>query len=359
MINVSQKYIILLIAVLSFFTALLYNEINLNYTREDAGSGLRYNETIACSDDVSYITPPENYLKNGVWKDNAPGRQSYFMRPPGYGLFYMIFLSFADPPFSLKLLKYCQLLLFALSVYCFFFITNFLIKNFRFSVIITILYGLSPFAAGFLYSTMTESITPALVIFYVYFLLAAYRSERKNRKFILYIISSLVFAYIFITRPVLGILGIMMPFFLFRDYCRKGKIPVFISSLLVCGIISVSIMVLWLFRSYSITGRYVGLHPVYYAENNSEFRPTHKQIWEFAKGWGEEGAVFHGYILPLWKNTMKGDTSDIYIKNIIDAIPQYVKDHFGKERLTEAFMLYRRSIFHQKMFYDMGKAMPC
>ena len=165
-----KKNIIWVICILSFCTAFFYNQLNLQQLPKDK---IRENQTVITNDDISYIVPPKNYLATGVWKDNSIGKQSYFVRPPGYGIFYMVFLKTLGYPLALKWLKIAQLLLFSSSVYWLFSIAFSIFQHKKLALLVAALYGLTPFAIGFLFYTLTEGITPALLLLFVFLLFKA------------------------------------------------------------------------------------------------------------------------------------------------------------------------------------------
>ena len=345
-----MKKTAIIISLLSLLSAFVVNEINLHWLRKD-GVELRKNETIMTADDASYIAPAVNYMAIGKFKNNSSDISAFFMRPPGYSALIIVLGG------SLFLLKITQLLLFAFSVYCLFFIAVDYLDSKKWAIAIASIYGISNIASGFLYFTLTEGITPALVIFFVFFLSIASKNNNNRKKIIFYYFASAVFAYLFVVRPVLGVFAIAIPILLFKDYWTNKKS--FIIQLGFTGIIAFGPMVLWQVRNYNIANEYVGLHPVYYSENSSSvFRPTHQALWELFKGWGEEGANFHGYIGPFWTAAIQGDTSAIHRKNLMSAFPGYVVKAFGKKKVNAMLSSYQLSILHQKQYFDNGEPMP-
>ena len=318
----------------------------------------RENQTIKTSDDYSYLNPAENYINYGEWKQDGASKQSYFVRTPGYGLFYYALLKTIGTSKALSFLKFIQLILFSLSIYCFFYIANHIIQHKVMALIGAIIYGCTPFAIGFLYYTLTEGITPALLLFYIYFLLKAYNKKHLgSAKQFYYLIASIVFAYLLITRPVLGVFGLLFPLILVKDYYNYS-IKKMVASLFVFGLISISLISAWEIRNYRIVNQYVGIYSIYYPDNNSIYRPTLEQFWNFNKSWGVEGHVYHSYSAPFWLETIKGDTTNLYINKIIDAFPTYVVDFYGEQRLYQVMKKYQASIIFQKQFYDKGLPMP-
>ncbi len=342
-----------IICVLSFIAAFSYNQVNLKHV---PAKQIRQHQTIKTNDDNSYLSPPETYINTGEWKQNGPGKQSYFLRPPGYGLFFYALLK----PFgshALLLLKFAQLLLFSLSIYCFYYIVNQLIQNKVIALFTAALYGCTPFAIGFLFYTLTEGITPALLLFYIFLLFKAKEKTVSRQKIIFYFLAALTFAYLLIVRPPLGFMGILLPIFLLKDYWKEGFVKLFI-KLLLFGSIAFSLMAIWQFRNYKIADEYVGLHSIYYADNNSIYRPTFKEYWNFAGGWAQEGHEVHAYMVPIWIAAVEGDTSEVYIKNAIATFPKKVTTHFGEERLTSAFRKYQEATLFQQTYYSKGLPMP-
>lgn len=350
------KTIALIISLLSLACAYTFNAINLDYLRADSVD-LRSDETVITADDNSYLTPAFNYLKTGEFKNNMTGKGAYFLRPPGYSLIFVALGYWTDLKTSLQWLKILQLTLYFLSIYALFFIAYNYLKSIKMAVFITAFYGISNIASGFLFYTLTEGITPALVIFYIYFLMSAKSKANAKSKRKHYYIAAAIFSFLFITRPFLGILGMAFPFFLYADYGAKKNM--FYVQMLFVGLIASSSMLVWQIRNWSIAKEFVGLHPIYYSENsNSCFRPPHRELWNLCKGWGENGGHFHSYINPFWQSAIEGHPSDKDIENIINQFPKKVVEKLGKEHFIEMFNSYQQSILFQKYYYDNKLPMP-
>ena len=337
------------------------NEINLSTLKKDVSTNstsieLRQNETVITADDASYIAPAQNFLKSGELKNNLNDKSAYFLRPPGYS-FWLILHGGAETAFQLKVLKFSQLLLFSLSVYCLFFIAFTFLNSKRLAILTTSIYGISTIASGFLYYTLTEAITPALMIFFVYVLMKAKSQKDIKKKRLFYFLSSLLFAFIFITRPVLGVFALGLFTFLLVDFWSNKK--QLIINVSICFLIAFAPMSFWQVRNTQIAGQYVGLHPVYFNEHSaSVFRPTHKALWELNKGWGETGANFHGYFGEFWNAGITGDTSLAQRQKMLTHFPDHVVTLLGKKPIDEMLKSYQASILHQKKYVDSKTPMP-
>jgi hypothetical protein len=337
-----------LIVLVSLISAFFFNELNLSTLSEER---LQEGQTVKTSDDWSYLSPAKNYYKTGVWKENIPGKVSYFQRPPGYGILYYCCLLLSETH-ALLLLKIFQVLLFSLSVFCLYKICMRLLNNEKIALIVAAIYGITPFAMGFLYYSLTEGITPALLIFYIHFLVYANVARFKKQQNFLFGVAALIFAYLFIVRPVLGVFGLLLPVFIYYSYAYWFK------KVIIFGAIASSFMVIWQVRNYTITGEYVGLHPIFQQDNNSLYRSPSAAFWDFNESWGVEGAEYHSYSLPFWQAAIKGDVSKTHIDKILAAFPEYVVDYFGRDRLTKVFKDYQKAILIQKPYYEQGLAMP-
>jgi len=73
---------------------------------------------VMTADDPSYLAPPENLLRKGVWKDNSEGVSSYIQRPPMIGMINLPFdLIFEHG--SMGMQKYVALVLHFFSLFFF------------------------------------------------------------------------------------------------------------------------------------------------------------------------------------------------------------------------------------------------
>lgn len=353
----ANNKIALIISICSIIIAFTVNEINLNQLRKE-GIELRENQTVKTSDDASYLTPFKVFAKTGVIYRNEYEKYSSIVRSPGYGIIYGVIAKLFGLNKALFYLKILQLLLFGVSVYCLFFVALKVLKTQYLTILATSVYGFLPFSMGFLYYTLTEGVTPSLVIFYLFFLFKAAGSETVLKKHIYYFIATLLFAYLFLTRPFLGILGLGLPCFLYVDFYDGKKMFFFLRNLFFYATISVSLMLIWQIRNYFLTEKITGLNPIYQNEMPGIFRKTHEAIWDFFKGWESNGAHFHETIVPLWESSVRGDTTTIHIDTVILKMPPDVVDYFGRKRLYSAFKNYQSSTLFQKDYFKNRKLMP-
>lgn len=334
-----------------------FNECNLAALR-NAGIELRGGQTVVTNDDYSYLHPMDNLLATGKLYRNDYEMYKSTVRSPGYGLIYVAAVRIVGSNCALLAIKILQLLLFGASVYCLVFVAYGLLRSKVGALVVAGIYGILPFSMGFLYYTLTEAVTPALVIIYVFLLFHASACIITRKKFLWYVFAALVFAWLFLTRPMLGLLGLAFPFYLWKDYFDARRPLRFAIFLGLFGMICISLTALWQARNYQLTGRYAGLHPVYQHEIPGTFRETHQSIWGLYKGWESRGSNFHETMVPLWERAIAGDTAVVHVDAVLDKTPNDVIAFFGKKRLSDAFRLYQRATLAIKPWYDHEWPMP-
>lgn len=346
-----------LISVVALIMALLVNELNLYHLKKD-GINLRENQTIITADDYSYLFPYNNLIEHGSFYVNDYDKHLSIIRSPGYGFHYFVFAKTMGLKNGLFALKIWQLLLFAISVFCFYFLALDLLKSEKWAFFTAFIYGILPISSGFLYYTLTESISPALLLIFLYLLKLAQKQTLASQKHSLYFFSSLIFSYLFITRPFLGLFGLAIPLFIWLDANLKTTNIKKVTLIFLYSIVGLSFMLSWQFRNKMVLGKFTSLHPIYQNELPGPFRLSHKAMWNFYRTWESSGAKFHQATLPIWNQTLAGDTCDASIHNALAQIPAKFRLELGETELFAAFKSYQRAIFAQRDYALNRRLMP-
>ena len=304
------KLFIVLMAVLLAYTI---QENNLRKLSED-GIALREQETIKTADDISYLSPALTYYNTGSIYVDPIQKYRSITRSPGYGFVYGTLLFTLGPEHALHGLKWVQLILFGISIYLFFGICSYFIRQPFLAFGVAAIYALLPFSHGFIYYTLTEGLTPSLTIIYFYFLLKAHRFKSQKT----YILSSLILALIIVIRPFLLLYAIPLIGFILIDF-RREQLKL-IKTLGLTLVISWMFMGTWQIRNYVLLDKFTGLHPIYQKEVPGVFRPVHEDVWNFYKGFEDKGDRFHERLIPFWRKSLGGDTSAVLIEELL---PQF------------------------------------
>lgn len=265
---------LLLIALFGTLAAVFWQELNyfklFELNCDEPVSGM-----IETADDASYLSPPKNFINKGVWADNSIGLSRYFQRPPGYGIIFgTLYLFLGDHAYTG--LKILQVSCFFISVILLGRILAWLGLSERNSLIVTAFYAFFPIYSGFLYFSITEGISPFLMLWSLY----SFISRSRTQTFI-------SFAAVLLVRPQLLIFPLS---FLFLSLLRKD------TKMIYTILLSFIPLIFWMGRNTFIAGQFVGLHPIYSDSNQSLYRPGHEALTELFRIWEYDGEHFHSII---------------------------------------------------------------
>lgn len=276
---------LLIIAFFGTIFAVFLQEQNLQFlgNRYPASNGL-----LTSADEASYFAPAINFLENGTWKDNSIGQSAYFQRTPGYGVLYLICLVIAGKK-AFWLLKILQILAFSGSIILLGKILNQLISATKIVLVGTAIYAFLPCFHGFMYFTLTESITPFLVLWSTY---NAFKWVNENQLFSWQFFFSNALMLLFRPQLLLFVLAFVL-YFYSQKQTKKSllALTVFLPLLF------------WNVRTISISKSWLGMHPIYSTTNNTLFRPSHEAMTNLFRIWEADGAKFHETIRALTDST--------------------------------------------------------
>lgn len=278
---------------------------------------------ISSADEASYLRPPQNLLEIGEWKDNSNSITAYFQRPPGYGLLFLLYkLILPSNPWIL--MKIVQILGYFCSILLFFKLLDlFKIKE-RLKLVATYSFILLPCFSGFIYFTITEGISPFLMLLSVYTWVKAYQEPTtKNKSF--FVLSS---AFFLLVRPQLLIFILLfhLAFLLRKEY----KLFAFLTLIYVP-------LISWNIRTTVINGSFPGLHPIYSYTNNGLYRPSHEKMTELYRIWEYRSDIFHTSV-----GTLCWDTTTASLNQALSYVPP--KFH---QDLIPIFKRFQRLKFYQ------------
>jgi hypothetical protein len=315
---------LLIIALFGTIFAVFLQEQNLQFlgNRYPSSNGL-----LTSADEASYFVPAINFLENGTWKDNSIGQSAYFQRTPGYGLIYLICLVVAGKK-VLWMLKILQILAFSGSIVLFGKILKKYVASAKFALFGSAIYAFVPAFSGFMYFTLTESFTPFLVLWSVF---AGIALLEKTTNFSSNFLAANSIVLLF--RPQLIVF--LLAFWAYYFFQKQRKKAMF-------TLLAMLPLLIWNIRTVTISGTWLGIHPIYSTTNNTLFRPSHEAMTNLFRIWEADGAKFHETIHALT------DSSDInlisqqiptkYRKQVLPilgkyrALHQYQLTHFNQNK---------------------------
>ncbi len=363
-----SKKTIYLILFLSLCITIGYNQYNLFLIQKKnpkneltKGPATVENVTVWDVDNEFYLSPPENFLAGKGWRRGPPiGNGSYFRRVPGYSLIYLFFRLFFDVPLALQFVKLFQIILFTISIIYVHKIMRLLSFSSTLSALIALLYGCIPFFSGFVYFTCTESISPYLGVLYFYFLIKATTIKDTNKKNRAYLMAGLFLGIAILTRPMMGLLALIIPFSIFMEVKRSQSISNYLKNILFIGLIPILLLSTWTLRNYILTKEIVVLEKNTHPESLDREKPEFNGLLHFVKCWGDKSITnFNDYYVPFQSSVLiDGDTSNFYIEKIINVWPASITEQYGKDRLFSILKKHQTALFMQKPYYDKQVAMP-
>jgi 4-amino-4-deoxy-L-arabinose transferase-like glycosyltransferase len=259
-----KKYMLLLFfAVIAY--ALLLNEMNVHAIRKKnpenifcSGRSMVYNKTIASIDNEWYIRQVKNFLnRKGFTID--PARPHYDVRrTPVYPIFYGIHYFIFGEEGSFFYIRYTQIFLYALATIALFFAALNFTGNKTIAGISAVLFGFNPTLVSFLYYTITEGLSPALICFLLYFLSLCVKYNRKKD----WLLTGIFFALASLCRPAIFITAPAIFFTAVYLNLKNHKAMLVNGSLFISGV--ALLFLPYIIRNYIVTkGEFILLEKYY------------------------------------------------------------------------------------------------
>ena len=359
--------ILLIILFINLINVVGVGLLNLHLSRMlPTGSyhAVNNNTTIFSPDNEYYLDPVDNYLNGKGWRRNPPlGNGSYFRRTPGYSILYFISAKITNnhPVYKFYTLIFIQVLLQLLSVIAIWNMLAFLTNSIVARIITLCIYAIVPFVSSYAFMTITESLYPHLIIFYLYWLLKAYYDSKYSFKERIgaFVLAALFLSFSIMTRPVTAILGIPLVF-LFYEIIKNDRI-IFNKKLHIISILLLFPLLIigtWTYRNYYIAGEFVPLEVAFHPESHDRMKPEFKGLFSFVKAWGEDGAAMNEWQLPLYNAAITGDTSVSYVNKSLSKLPEKIVKEFGRPRLFRIISQYQNTVYSLKPYFDKNIPLP-
>lgn len=325
----------LLLFLLAFSSAASIHLVNRTFLAAENPEALRENVSVITSDDASYLRPAINFIDRGEWKGSGASVGSYVLRSPGYGFLFACFYSLFGLEMGLWALLLFQFTIWAMAVSFIPIIAHHLGFKAKLAWGLGMLVALMPLFSSFLAYTLTEGITPALVIFFYSFLFVGL----KDRKDFL-LPSAILLGCIILVRPALILL--VLSYIPLVPQLRRNIIPLLLVSL--------TPIFLWQLRVQRFTGRF-DLHPIYHSDASTLYRPLHEAAWDFHKMTGQTGVEFHRSMALLWQaaqgDISKANATEAAVQNLHGTVIEV----FTEDRLAAIYTEYITVLRQQIPFY--------
>lgn len=318
----------LIVWLLALLFSVGWNEVNVQALADDPAFANRLSAagTLVSPDNPSYLKPVEQ------WIAGIPQEGPAF-RTPGYGLWYALVRVFAPAPAALKGLALLQCALFALAV-AFFFHTLTVcgfgrVQRWSWALLLAVV----PMFHGFLYHALTEGVTPSLTLA-IWCCALCHRRGSDGRWLAVGVV---LWALLVLTRPVLLWVGFPLLVAAWQVPLRGAQraLP---ALLLVLACLPTAVF--WL-RNAALNNGPISLHPVYSADEQGLFRPTHQAFWELAKSWGTRGDAFHSVMVPAYEGAVAGAVDTVWATALLRTAPAGHLDAGQQAAVREHFVQWQ------------------
>ncbi|MEW6468161.1 MAG: glycosyltransferase family 39 protein [Bacteroidota bacterium] len=315
--------------IIAFLFGLLVNELNLYFVRKENPGNIPLNEkstmhgyTIYNVDHEWYLPQIKHMMAGHGYTLEPHNPEMKVRRTPLYPLWYGLHYVLFGEEKSFFVIRYSQLLLFSLAAI----LLGMAVFNFsldeRWAKWATALFSLSPFIFIYAYHTITEGLTPFLVVLPFYFFSRFHVSG--NRKFLL--LAGIATGLAMLNRPLTGLL---LPAFLLsllrKDLFRGPVFKELALQSLFLALPAILTLAPWTVRNYFATrGEIVLLEKIYY-EDPMDFGRGHFYFRNWISGWANPATVSaEQFSNALRDNIRLGRTdNDSIIDQFITTLPAY------------------------------------
>jgi len=311
--------------IYAFLIAIASNEINLFYVKRNNPENITKNTkstvegfTIYSIDNMWYLPQIENIIDGSGLTINPDEPEYYVKRTPGYSLFYGIHYVLFGKKYSFLLIRYIQLILFAISAFLLTKTVFNISKKETPSFIVGILYASMSWILGYAYFTITESLYPALCIFFMYFASLYYKSNQL--KYL--VISGIISGIALLTKPLSFTL--LIPIALYLLFSKN-----MILKILVFGVGMSIVMLPWIIRNYIITKELI-VFEKFYHEAPMEYGRASLNLRKLVSCWENPAESSGDYFSAM---LYTNENADLYIDKFIEQCPEYAFQGFTKEEL--------------------------
>ncbi len=336
MLTSKKNLFLALISVLIFAFAL--NTININCIKnqkdksnEFLNKTLVFNQTIFSIDNNWYLPQIQNFLSGDGFTCDTSNTKLAVRRTPVYPLFYGIHYVLFGEEASFYYIKITQTFLFALSAIALLLAVFLLTNNKKVAWFSFVIYGFNPTLISYTYYTITESLSPALVCFMLYFL----SSSVKNNSIKSWFFTGIIFSLAALCRPTIFFFGLSIAFALLYINLKNFKKLVYNS--VAFGLALSLVFVPYVIRNYKVTnGDFVLLEKFYndpmgYGMQNIEFRKWISS-WMNPADYNSERVSN-----KMRDNVLQHRDKKTLIDSLIKTIPTSVYLSYNKETVLDIY----------------------
>lgn len=358
-----KKHHLLCIFFTALFFSFLINELNLSYIKSINennilinGKSTVHSSTVWSVDNSWYLPHIENILNGEGYTLDPREPEMRVRRTPVYPLFYGgLYYLFGEKNCHF-FIRYIQITLFAISAVLITLSVYFLSKhNLTWALFTGYLYAVLPFIYSYCYYTLTESLSPFLVVLSIFFF-SLYVGKNKV-KFLLLCGVSLGIS--FLNRPASGVLlAGFLPYLLLGNPFKFSYFKSIKNAFILCLFFMLTLAP-WTIRNYLVSGEFIVSEkcyhgaPMSYGRANSELRRL-TSCWTNPANFPTE--AFSNLLIQNIENG-KEQLNNNLIEVYIGKWPDKAFSGFTRDELRQALYSFN-ACFIQKNIYKAEHPFP-
>jgi hypothetical protein len=340
-INFANKSLILTIVATAFLFALSFNELNLWHIKRVNAANIKLNTastvegyTIWSIDNSWYLPQIKNILDGHGYTLDPQNPEFKVRRTPIYPLFFGLHYVLFSEPNCFFFIRYTQLVIHLIAVLLVGQAVFNLTSNRFWATLSAILYALNPFTVTYIYTTITEAVSPALVIFILFAFSLCFKSANfKNYFFLGAVIgmSLLVRPLLLVALPAVALAVLIPQIFLHRRFrAAFGNL-----SMVLIG--TGAILAPWAIRNYNVTNGELILLEKYYYDDPMSFGKGHSAFRDWISCWeNPANTSAEVYADRIKTNLQENKEVEVVTNNFLEKVPRFVYSINSKESVAAA-----------------------
>lgn len=340
-----EKRSILKLFLTALFFAILINELNIAYieyvnpaNKNIGNASLVHSSTVYSIDNSFYLPQIKNLIAGHGYTTDPKEPEMMVRRTPIYPLFYGSIYYLFGEKYCHFIIRYVQVLLFAVSAVLIFFSVYNLFHLKKWALASAYLYALCPFVASYCYFTLPEALYPFLVVLSL-FSFSLYFKTKKNQHLVY---TGAAIGLAFLTKPTTGVLLIGVLAYLFISLFKNGNKILRAPKKLLCFAVLIGsffiILLPWTIRNYKITQEII-VAEKYYNNAPMNFGKAHIELRFLTSCWTNPAnlstEVFSNRLIHNIKQN-RIEQNKQHIDEYISKWPQHAFKGFNGNDLREA-----------------------
>ncbi|HMY23761.1 MAG TPA: glycosyltransferase family 39 protein [Chitinophagales bacterium] len=315
--------------------AFMINTINADFVKNASflaeNERLVHGQTIYSIDNSFYLPQIKNWLAGHGFTCDASDKKYLVRRTPVYPMFYGVHYLLFGEKNSFFFIKISQTILFALSAVLFLLAVNNLTSNKKMAWLAFLLYGFNPTLISNTYFTLTESISPALVVLTLYFFSKAMRNSKLRD----WLTTGIFFSIASLCRPPIFFFGGAVAIAILLLY-YKNKTSL-LKTTFAFGVGVLLVFTPYVIRNYKVTnGEFILLEkyygdPMTYGLQNIELRKW-ISTWTNPADYSAESVSN-----KMWQQILSKRDKQTLIDSMLIALPKAAFTHYSKNTVASIY----------------------